>query len=195
MKKSIFIITFLFVSICFAQRSNSDRLPEPNTNKTRTERPKFEAKKVSGIFEYNSKKALKKLKLKSKDSSAISTKASIENYNSKMEAITLANKDLFEGLDIIVNQSMEAAMSSGNREGIKNTMMMVREKLEPIRNKIKAEETKLNKDLESTLNPVNYSSWLDFQKSVKAKLNPARPRSQNRAGRQGSRPPRGGRGR
>lgn len=198
MKKIIFLFAFLTITICFAQQSRGgQRPPQGQTNQQggQKEIPKLESAKIAGIFEYSSKKVLKKLKLKSKDSVSKILVKHLELYNIEIRNIELANKDLFEGLDEIANQNMEAAIKKRDRDAVMQNMMMVKEKLGPIREKIKAEEEKLNTAFAATLTEDINKKWLEYQKSIKDKLKPARKGSGDERDRPNARATRGGRGR
>lgn len=134
--------------------------------------PKFEAVKVAGIFEYDTKKVLKKLKLKKKDSVTESVEKQITVYNVEIKAIETANKDLFEGLDIIVNQNIKSAIQNRDRETLMGIRKMTIEKLQPVRDQVLAEETKLNTVLKTLLSEVQNEKWLSYQRFQKEKLEP-----------------------
>lgn len=176
MKKLIFLFLFLQISYGFAQRPNGGRRGNQNAGQ-RTggqERAKFDASKAAGIFEYSSKKVLKKLKLKKNDSISEKISESIEIYNTEINKIKVANKDLFEGLDIVVNQNMDAAMKNRNRELMRETMGMIQEKLKPIKDEIKAHQDVLNASMASILKEDQNEKWLSYQKAETEKLLPKR---------------------
>lgn len=196
MKKLIFLLIFLQLSICFAQRSNGGRRGGGNDVQTSEKReiPKFEAKKAAGILEYKTKKVLKKLKLKNSDSISKAIAIHIESYNTEINKIKIINKDLFEGLDVVVNQNTEAAIRNKNREVMQETRKMTEEKLGPIRNEIKTHQEQLNSSLESILTEKQNKKWLTYQKTEREKLRPKKPqgnnarkRSNNGSGQQGRR--------
>jgi len=176
MRKVVFLLAFLQISLCFAQRPNGERRVNGNAGQRNTtqERPKFEASKTAGIFEYSSKKVLKNLKIKKGDSIADSIAKYIEKYNNQISTLEKTNRDLLEGLDIVVNQNMEAAMKNRNRELMRETMMMVQDKLQPIRMNIKAYEDVLNSSLLVLFDEVQNEKWLSYQKNIKEKLKPKR---------------------
>jgi len=137
--------------------------------------PKFEAAKVAGILEYESKKVLKKLKLKKNDSISKVLTTYIDAYNTEIKKIKTSNKDLLEGLDLVVNQNMEAAVRNKNREVMQETRKMIKETLDPIRAEIKTHQDQLNSSLEPILTDAQNTKWLSYQKSEKEKLIPKRP--------------------
>ena len=181
MKKIIFLIAFLQLSVCFAQRPIGGRGSGTNIDKTskRKEMPKFEAAKAAGILVFESKKILKKLKLKKNDSISELLNTHVDNYNKEIENIKITNKDLFEGLDLVVNQNMEAAVSNKNRKVMHETRRMIKEKLDPIRVEVQTHQDKLNALLEPIFTEAQNTKWLSYQKSEKEKLTPKRPNRSN----------------
>ncbi|BAO76998.1 hypothetical protein [Winogradskyella sp. PG-2] len=175
MKKVIFLFLFLQVSNGFAQRPNGGRGNQNGGQRsTGQERPKFEAAKVAGLIEYSSKKVLKKVKLKKNDSIVEKVIKSIETYNSEISKIKSKNKDLFEGLEIVVNQNMEAIMKNRNRELMQETRKMIEEKLNPIRNEVKTLQDNLDGSMEAVLTEEQNTKWLDYKTSELEKLQPKR---------------------
>ena len=109
-----------------------------------------------------------------------------------MSEIGLLNKGNFDTLNIYVNAAREVAMSNRNQNGsnrqmnssggnsqmgsgndaMRNVRKLVREKIEPVKWDVEAEENALNINLESLLNEKQYEKWLKYQKKVKEALNP-----------------------
>ncbi|WP_296317807.1 hypothetical protein [Winogradskyella sp. UBA3174] len=176
MKKVILFLVLLQLTVSFAQRPNGGLGGNTRQASAGQERPEFESTKVAGFIEYDSKKVLKKLKLKKGDSIVKQITVHINTYNAKITSIKLENKELLEGLDIVVNQNMETAMKTRNRELMGTTMKMVQEKLKPIRDKIKAQDDELNVFFEQSLTDDQNKKWLDYQKSEREKLMPKRRR-------------------
>lgn len=174
MKKVIILLLFSSLSLCFAQRPNGQGRNNSGFSSQSQEIPKFESEKIAGIFEYNSKKVLKKLKLKKNDTISTSIMDQLDNYNLEISKIKTENKALFEGLDIVVNQNIETARQNRNRELMKETMLMVRERLQPVIEQIEVQETTLNQNLKSLITDEQNDKWLDYQKSEKQKLLPKR---------------------
>ncbi|MCA0153937.1 hypothetical protein [Winogradskyella vincentii] len=176
MRALIFLLVFFQSAYVYAQPPGGGRRGNSNQsqNSGAREVQKFESQKMSGIIEYDSKKTIKKLKLKKSDSVASIVVAKIENHNLQMNKINTENKDLFEGLDIVVNQNMEIARSTQNRELMRETMTMVREKLQPIQEQIRSDEEELNNQLKALLNEDQNEKWLKFQKAEKEKIMPRR---------------------
>ena len=133
---------------------------------------------------------MKKLKLKKKDSLAALVEAHIAKYNSEVELISNANKDLFEGLDIIVNQNMKSAIQNRDRKALMETRTMIVEKIKPIKDELKIHEEKLNLALEELLSEEQNKKWLSYQKFQKEKLEPqiGRPDGRGRPNSGGRRP-------
>ena len=184
MKKVIVLIVLFQLTFSFAQGRGGAR------QQGNMKIPKFESAKVAGIFQYDSKKVLKKLKLKEKDSLATLVKKHLETYNSEIEIIGNANKDLFEGLDVIVNQNMKAAIQNRDRAALMETRTMTIEKIKPVKDKVKIHEVQLNSAFEALLNEAQNKKWLSYQKSEKEKLAPKmkRPDGRDRPNSSGRRP-------
>lgn len=176
MKVLFSILLFVQISILVAQRPGGGRGGNFNQNQNTGTRvvQKFESQKFAGILEYDAKKTLKKLKLKKSDSVASFVISEIDKYNQQVKQIGIDNKDLFEGLDIVVNQNMETARSSQNRELMRETMGMVREKLNPIREVLRSKEEILNNNLSTHLSEEQQEKWLKYQKDEKDKIMPKR---------------------
>lgn len=186
MKKLIVLLAFLQISFCFAQRPTGGQRNQggnqQQSNKPKI--PKFEASKVAGIFQYKSKKILKKLKIKSNDSIASEVILALTVYNDSIKKIELKNKDLFEGLDIIVNQTMKVAIQNRDRETMGNIRKMIQEKTHPIITEINTLENALNLTLKSILSEDQYKKWLTYQRLKREALKPEtnRPESRNKSG-------------
>ena len=176
MRVLIFLLVFFQSACVYAQPPSGGRggYSNQSQNSGAREVQKFDSQKMSGIIAYDSKKTLKKLKLKKSDSITTIVLSKIENHNRQMNKIKSDNKDLFEGLDIVVNQNMEIARSTQNRELMRETMILVREKLQPIQEQIRSDEDELNNQLKALLNEDQNEKWLKFQKAEKEKIMPRR---------------------
>lgn len=196
MKYLALFFCLAIVGTTCAQRQNGGRrgggAAGGQSSATR-EMPKFESQKVAGLFEYNAKKVIKKLKLKKGDSLAVEVTMHIEAYNANINQIKSDNKDLFEGLDIVVNQNLETARNNRNRELMQETFRMVEEKLKPVRDEVKVHQDQLDALLQEILSEDENEKWLEYKKSELEKLRPrrsgndARNRPDNINGRSGRR--------
>ena len=176
----------------------------------RPEMVEFNASKVAGIFNYDDEDAIKKIKVKKKETELVlAVRKAIEGYNNKVNEIALLNKDNFDTLNVYVNAKMKA-MQSSRSEG--NSRMergedsednkdpereLIAAKINPAKTEVKAAEAKLNKSLEGVLSEKQYSKWLKYQDFIKEEQNP-KPESNrdsnsgmSRGGGQGG-PPGGG---
>ncbi len=177
MKRVIVLLVLFQLTFSFAQGRGRGGGQQQRGN---MKIPKFEAAKVAGIFQYDSKKVLKKLKLKKKDSLAMSVEAHLATYNSEIEFIANANKDLLEGLDVVVNQNMKSAIQNRDRAALMETRKMTIEKIKPIKDEIRKHEKKLNLALEALLSEEQNKKWLSYQKFQKEKLEPKLSRPDGR---------------
>lgn len=176
MKKILFLFLLFQVTIGFAQRPAGGRSPQRVNSQpplqAQPQMQKFEASKLAGVIEYDLKKTLKKLKIKKSDSLADKTTKAITTFNSQTKSIAITNKDLFEGLDVLINQNIEAAIKNRNREAARAAIELAREKIMPIRTKITEHETTLNTTLANILSEEQYKKWGNYQKAEKEKLMP-----------------------
>lgn len=186
----------------------------------RRERPEFNASQMAGIFSYNDKDAVKKIKIKKKDKDLIlNVRQAINKYNTNIQEIALLNKDNFDTLNVFVNTIMKSAIQNRQQEqssygmqrgeGIqdeddmqnddsrnimRNTMRLSKEKIEPAKIAVQEEEMKLNKNLESILDEKQYKKWLKYQEDTKEAMQPEKPSNNRQSQNQGSRGAMGGRG-
>ena len=182
------------VSTNYAQRQNDGRKGGGLTNgqsDTTREMPIFESQKVIGLFEHNAKKVIRKLKFNKGDSHGLEVTSHIEAYNTNFSQIKTDNKDFFEGLDIVVNQNMETARNTRNRELMQETIRMVEKKLKPFRDEVKVHQDQLDVSLEDVFYEDENKKWFDYKKSKLEKSrsrrggNDVRNRPDNIVGRSG----------
>ncbi|WP_396601235.1 hypothetical protein [Algibacter sp. R77976] len=178
----------------------------------RQERPEFNASQMAGIFSYDDKEVVKKIKIKKKDKDLIlNVRQAINKYNTNVQEIALLNKDNFDTLNVFVNTIMKSAMQNrrqqqsgygmqsgggmqddndmqndDSRNVMRNTMRLSKEKIEPAKIAVQEEEMKLNKNLESILDEKQYKKWLKYQEDTKEAMQPEKPsnnrQSQNQGG-------------
>ena len=167
--RNIFTLFFVcFSSVLLAQRPGGQN---PSSIKV-PDSAQFKAEKMAGIHNYDIDKILKKLKIKKADSTALPVKAALTNFNEKLAQIGLINKDLFEGLDVVVSMNIKTAVKYKNRETIMSTMKMAIEKLEPIVLEVKQKEKELNETLEKVLPTSKFDKWKKYQKAEREKRLP-----------------------
>lgn len=196
MKKLIVFLMLFQIVYGYAQRPRGLRNPQGVSSQQANQGQvqKFEALKLAGVIEYNTKKVLKKLKIKKSDSLKAQVTQAIETFNSQTKRIAAANKDLFEGLDILINQNIQAAIKNRNREAVRVAIELARDKIMPVITEIAKHETILNTELKNSLSDDQYNKWMSYQKAEKEKLMPKqkkridpRDRPTNRANSRGVR--------
>ena len=126
--------------------------------------PEFKSKIAAGVFLYNEKKVVKKLKL-SKKNKIIKNKVSqsIRNYNTRIDSIALNNSDYFKKLDLIV----KTARKSNKNKVFNKPSSQIQEQLKPIRFEVTKIEKELNLTLKTLLSDKQYEKWLKHQKTKK----------------------------
>lgn len=184
------IILVLFTSSCiYAQRGGGmGRGQQQNQNMQPGAREikEFKASDVAGIFYYDVKTAIKKIKVKDKELKNKVTKI-LRDYNFKIKEIAFLNTDNFKTIDVLMKSN-----SANNRNGrqqnsnnqqpreVDSLRIKVREIIRPIKRNVHENEEVLNESLASILSEKQNKKWLKFQKSEKEKITPQRPENNNR---------------
>ena len=185
MKKLATVLIVLQVTFSLAQvRPGGQRPQGRSQNAPNRENIKFEASKVAGILKFDSDEILKKLKIKEADSIFISVTKAVETYNHNIEEIALLNKDLLDGLDLVVNETTKSG--ANNQEAIFEIRKRIKVKLKPVRDSIKIEDEKLSSVLKSILDEKQFEKWEKYEKLERGKLMPkrqeqTRPNTPNRS--------------
>ncbi len=195
--KNLILIAFLFLTTVFcAQRSNGfggSRSPQ-NQNRSFTANNKakeIKSANLAGVFYYDVKSVIKKIRVKDKDLKDSVAKA-LKDYNFKTKEIELLNADKFKALDILMKsrinsnatQSAKKASETNNPREFRKTMVKI---IRPIQQEIKENEIDLNVTLAKLLSEKQNKKWLKLQKSKKEKLQPKRPQNNRRGLQQGTR--------
>ncbi len=200
MKNILLILSVFSFSLAYAQRGGGQgggamggQNRGGGQQQQRQERPKFDASKFAGVFNYDIDKAIKKIKIKKKNEALVTNVSSeIAKYNNAINEIALLNKENFDTLNVYMNDVMKSIQASGDRSKMKDIRGLVREKLQPVIVSVMLEETKLNKSLKVLLDENQLRRWKSYQKEIKIELNPGRANNQMR--RNGNRPNGAGQG-
>lgn len=197
--KKIFLVVLLFTSFNFyAQgQSGGERSPQNQNRQGGEQREvkEFNASAAAGIFYYDIKKVIKKIKVKDKNTQNIVKKA-LKDYNFKIKEIAFLNSEKFMGLNVVMKTLKGANIRQGNRndnndDGVGNPVTNkrggIRGKIQniirPVRKEIRGHEERLNETLENVLSEKQNKKWLKYQKKQKDELMPKRPeRNQNNNG-------------
>ncbi|MDO7171279.1 hypothetical protein [Mariniflexile sp. AS56] len=215
MKKFLLVVCVLSFGFSYAQPGGGGGMGgsqsgrgQSNQQREKPEMKTFEASKLAGIFNYDDDAAIKKIKIKKNPELILSVRKSIINYNNRINEIALLNKDNFDTLNVYMNAIIKTSKrSSGNQDqrdmshSDDNPMRVAQNKakakIDPVKNAVKKEEEKLNKQLKALLSEKKYSKWLKYQAQVKADLNPKETSSESSDSsdsRSGGAPNGGGRG-
>ena len=185
--KKIFCFAILLLHLSFyAQppRGNGNgRRTQQNQQRVQNRTPKkFKASEVAGLFFYDIKKVVKKLKIKD-DNKKTSFSKLLRDYNFKIKEIKLINADKFKKFDKLVNAEMQLRRNSGNHRTKNDDNGGIREKVQefirPIRQKVREKENSLNEDLAKILSKKQNKKWLKLQKNKKDKLKPKKTQTNN----------------
>jgi hypothetical protein len=202
MKNILLILSVFSFSLTYAQRGGGQgggamggQNRGGGQQQQRQERPKFNASKIAGVFNYDIDQAINKIKIKKKNKALITGVGSeISKYNTAINEIALLNKENFDTLNVYMNDVMKSLQVSGDRSKMKAIRGSVREKLQPVRLSVMQEETKLNESLTMLLDENQLRRWKQHQKEIKAELSPGRANNQMRGNNTGNRQRGGGQG-
>lgn len=187
--KNIIILVLFTSSVVYAQRGGAmGRGQQQNQNMQSGAREikEFKASDVAGIFYYDVKTVIKKIKVKDKELKNKVSKT-LKDYNFKIKEIAFLNSDNFKSLDILMksnrgntrNARQQNNSSQQPREA-DSLRIKVREIIRPIKRNVRKNEEVLNENLASILSEKQNKKWLKYQKSQKEKLAPQKPQNNNR---------------
>lgn len=139
--KRLFLITLLFANFGFyaqGQRGgNRGGRPHQNQNRQGGEQreiKEFKASDVAGIFYYDIKKVIKKIKVKDKETQN-KVKKALKDYNFKVKEIAFLNSEKFNDLDEVMKtmkgtQRRQGYRNSNNDDDLENPVTNKKEELE-----------------------------------------------------------------
>lgn len=187
--KNSFLIFLLFATpLINAQRGGGGmgRGQQQNQNGQSGNREikEIKAADMAGIYYYDVRKVIKKLKVKDDKLKASLTKA-LMDYNFKVKEIALLNADNFKALDILLKSRRSSRRmpsesnddQTNNQDDFRQTMGKI---IRPIRTKLNDNELILNEIFQNLLSEKQNKKWLKYQISEKEKLMPQRPDRNNR---------------
>ena len=192
MKNSILLIFLVLLSLNFyAQPPNGNgNRPQQNRQANQKKEPKkFNAENIAGIFYYDTKEVIKKLKIKD-DKKKYSVSKFLKNYNSDIREISFSNSEKLKALNVFVDSNRkkrgpQAFDDDNDDEDSDKKGDGMREKIDkiirPIRNQVHEKEIKLNDNLESILSEKQFGKWIKYQKNLKDKLRPKKPNNQRKS--------------
>lgn len=167
LKKVPVLVIFLFLNLTYSQQ---------NAKKSGDGNYKVNVKKMVGIISYDIDDVIKKLKIKKSEKKEF-VEWAINQYNQKINELTIFNTDIFNSVKIYINQKTQEAQLSNDINIIKEAKIKVDETLQPLKDKIKKAKSTLNHGFEKNLNAKQYKSWLKYVKRKKegAKSYSSRP--------------------
>ena len=187
MKNTVIIAFLLLTTLINAQPPGDRRGRQPNRNSGEKQVRVFNASDIAGIFYYDVKEVIKKVKIKDAALKA-SVRKALKDYNSKIKEISFLNSENLKALNAFMksnkdfrrNRNRNADFSDEKNEDSNKTSEKdeIREKINkvirPIRKDIKDNEIILNEGLKSLLSEKQNKRWLKYQKQQKDKLKPKR---------------------
>ncbi|MDT0558818.1 hypothetical protein RM697_09170 [Ichthyenterobacterium sp. W332] len=192
-----------------------------NRSQQQNEIPEFDAFKLAGVFSYDVKEAVQKIKIKKDKDLELKVIRTIVTYNKRMDELSLLNSQNFDSINIFMNTLIMDSRQRSNRGGrqmnnrqnrnnedfrehkakkgdpIRNYVELSKDKIDIVRMEVLKEEEELNNQLKAILNDKQFNKWTKYQNKIRKELVPPKQEanSQNRRGEmhggQG-RPPGGG---
>ena len=128
--------------------------------------PDFDAEKAAGIFQYESKKVFKKLKVDDKEAKQKVIDA-LNEYNQKMTQLSFDHAETFKNLENSFDANIKLAIQRRDRGQMDGVKAEIKRTIPPIRRQVQAEEQVLNDAMAATLTEEQYFIWLKYQKKKK----------------------------
>ena len=170
--KSIVFFLIAFISInLYSQPPNGRGRKHRNLTKSQIlnkGKLKFKAKDAAGVFYYDSKKVVKKIKVKDKENQKL-VETLIENYNKKIQVISEKNSKNFSDINLVITST--ASIKDPKIKG--KILNRVNGLIKPIKKEVLLLEKNLNDNLKKILTKKQFKKWLKYQESIKEKKKPA----------------------
>lgn len=192
MKNSILLIFLVLFNLNFYAQppnGNGNRPPQNRQGNQNKEPKKFNAENITGIFYYDTKEVIKKLKIKD-DKKKYFVSKFLKNYNSEIREISFSNSKKFKALYVFVDSNRkkrgpQAFDDDNDDEDSDKKGDGMREEIDkiirPIRNQVHEKEIKLNDNLQSILSEKQFEKWIKYQKNLKDELRPKKPNNQRKS--------------
>ena len=166
--KSIVFFLIAFISInLYSQPPNGRGRKHRNLTKSQIlnkGKLKFEAKAAAGVFYYDVKKVIKKIKVKDSEIQKI-VKTHLVDYNKKIKILSDKNSKNFSEIKLIIESI--ASIRDPKIKG--KALTRVKELIKPIKKEASLLENGLNDNLKKILTKKQFKKWLKFQESKKEK--------------------------
>jgi len=127
---------------------------------------RFDVEKMAGLAPYDEDKVLKKIKVK-KEPKISKVRALIRNYNKSIENIKLKYHQRIEETKNFVRIKRAEAQQNRDFEMMQVVRQEAQERLEPVREEIRAQQKILNQKMKDVLNKRQYKKWKKYQKKRK----------------------------
>jgi hypothetical protein len=129
--------------------------------------PDFNAEKAAGIFQYDIKKVIKKLKI-TDDSVKVKVSGIINKYNSKMYELSMIHATSFQELEAEFDRNIQIAMRNQDRSKMYGVRAKIQRIIPPIRIQVLDEEKLLNHAMAGLITEKQNKKWLRYQNNKKA---------------------------
>jgi hypothetical protein len=130
--------------------------------------PDFNAEKAAGIFQYDIEKVTKKLKIID-DSLLVKVSKSLNDYNNKMDSLSLLHAATFQKLEAEFDKNIQIAMSNRDRNQMDSIKAKIQRIIPPIRKQVQEYEEMLNDKMVIYLTESQNKKWLGYQNGKKTK--------------------------
>jgi hypothetical protein len=129
--------------------------------------PDFNAEKAAGIFQYDIEKVIKKLKIID-DSLMAKVSESLNDYNSKMNSLSLLHTATFQKLEADFDKNIQIAISNRDRSQMAGVKAKIQRIIPPIRKQVQEYEELLNSKMANYLTEAQNKKWLKYQNGKKS---------------------------
>jgi len=175
MKLSKLYITLVIVLLnSFLVLSQQRRNHQQNSQRGQQNKmtpAKLKPENMVGILMYDTKKVLKKLKIKSKKERVIVIRL-LKKHNNSNREIKVFNQETFTAAKTFLKTKREEAKQHQDFSVFKEARVKVKKMLLPIRKKVTFERNRLNKSMQKVLSEKEYKKWLKYQKKELKNLKP-----------------------
>lgn len=168
MRNIVLVFLFFFTNnTLFSQRQNRGILNNNNTSDPKPQ--KFDAAKIAGIFYFEEKKTIKKIKVK-KDEKKKRVLKIIQDHNTEIQKILFLKNEELNSLNTVAN----SLKGSQNREAMIDFRTGMQKIIQPIRDSVKNNQENTNLKLKEILNKKQYGNWIKHVKRKRKELLPKR---------------------
>lgn len=135
---------------------------------------KVNPENMAGIIMYDSDEVIKKIKLKNEPKKII-VKKSFSYYNNKINETKIFNYITFNNVkEFIIKKNNEIQLTKDYRS-MGDARLKIQSMLEPIRTKIKIQDSILNTILKEELTAKQYKNWTKYKRLQLRTLQPKAP--------------------